>query len=170
MFALWHDILNAKPPYNPRPLQNILKPHCQRLLAKYADSCDFEVVMCILQNIDDKNPRLYNSRIKNHEDMTILHWAAKYGQKSIIEYVCRFVDERNPHDRWGTTPLHLAAESGYCDIVQFLMQFRSTESLPKSYGVNTPLDMAARSGNLETFKYLITFADYKDLRANNGKI
>ena len=81
-----------------KSLQNILKPICEMLVSKYADSCDFEAVMCILQNIDNKNPIWYHSsNIQNmkhqkiHEQATILHWAATYGQLSVIQYVCRSV-------------------------------------------------------------------------------
>ena len=152
----------------PKSLQKMLKPLCETLISKYAKILDFETVMCILQNIDNKNPLLSTAQRKIHEETTILHWASEHGQTSIVQYICKFVEEKNPHDIWGVTPLHLAAENGHLDIVRHLMEF-CEDKKPKSYGVNTPLDMAARSGDLETFKYLLTFADYRDLRANNGE-
>jgi len=173
-----------------KSLQNILKPICEMLVSKYADSCDFEAVMCILQNIDNKNPIWYHSsNIQNmkhqkiHEQATILHWAATYGQLSVIQYVCRFVKEKNPYDIWGVTPLHLAAENGHLEIVKFLMEYLHDEKNPKSYiefsglglrthlesyGCVSVLDMASRSGNLDVFKYLLNFSSHKSLRANSG--
>ena len=75
-----------------KSLQSILKPICELLISKYADICDFEAVMCILQNIDNKNPIwFYSSKINVYDEATILHWAAKFGQLSVIQYVCRLV-------------------------------------------------------------------------------
>ena len=75
-----------------KSLQSILKPICELLISKYADICDFEAVMCILQNIDNKNPIwFYSSKVNVYDEATILHWAAKFGQLSVIQYVCRLV-------------------------------------------------------------------------------
>ena len=80
-----------------KSLQSILKPICELLISKYADICDFEAVMCILQNIDNKNPIwFYSSKINVYDEATILHWAAKFGQLSVIQYVCRLVATNYP--------------------------------------------------------------------------
>merc|ERR1712051_605872 len=152
-----------------KSLQSILKPTCELLISKYADICDFEAVMCILQNIDNKNPIwFYSSKVNVYDEATILHWAAKFGQLSVIQYVCRFEDEKNPCDIWGVTPIHLAAENGHLEIVQYLMKYLTNDKNPKSYGCTSVLDMAARGGHLEVFKYLQPFSNSRELRANNG--
>jgi len=97
---------------------------------------------------------------------SILHWAAKFGQTSVIQYVCRFVDEKNPCDIWGVTPIHLAAENGHLEIVQYLMKYLTDDKNPKSYGCTSVLDMAARGGHLEVFKYLSAFSNSINLRAS----
>ena len=80
-----------------KSLQSILKPICELLISKYADICDFEAVMCILQNIDNKNPIwFYSSKVNVYDEATILHWAAKFGQLSVIQYVCRLVATNYP--------------------------------------------------------------------------
>ena len=82
-----------------KSLQSILKPICELLISKYADIFDFEAVMCILQNIDNKNPIwFYSSKVNVYDEATILHWAAKFGQLSVIQYVCRLVSvlDRRP--------------------------------------------------------------------------
>ena len=153
-----------------KSLKSILIPMCEWIISKYANVCDFEAVMCVLQNIENKNTIwLHESKHEiKYEEKTILHWAANFGQTSVIEYICRFVEDKNPSDIWGVTPLHLAAENGYLDIVQFLMKFLSNDRNPKSYGCTSVLDMAARSGHLEVFKYLMTFANYDNLKAIKG--
>ena len=153
-----------------KTLKCLLKPLVEVQISRFAQTFDFEGVMCILQNIDNKNPIIRDSKHKIHEEFTILHWAAQQGLQSMIEYICRFVFDKNPHDIWGTTPLHLAAEHGHLDIVKFLFQYVDEKDLPKVYGIDTPLDYAARSGCLETFQFLLAFADYKDLKAKQGTI
>ena len=78
------------------------------------------------------------------------------------------MDEKNPCDIWGVTPIHLAAENGHLEIVQYLMKYLTDDKNPKSYGCTSVLDMAARGGHLEVFKYLQPFSNSRELRANNG--
>ena len=130
---------------DPKSLKTILKPICESQLSKAAYNRQFEIVMCILQNIDHKNPVIVTNKKFWYEQSTVLHWAAKHGQYSIFGYVNRFIDDINPNDIWGMTPLHFAAENGHFDIVKFIVQRIENPNL-KAYGVNTPLDLASRSG------------------------
>ena len=160
-------------PAEVKTLKCLLKPIVEVQISKFAHCHDDEGVMCILQNIDNKNPIIRDCKnsknYQTNEFYTILHWAAEHGHSSIIEYVCRFDFEKNPSDRHGQTPLHLAAKNGHFNIVKFLFQYVDEKNLPKAFGLNSPLDYAARSGCLETFKFLLAFADYKDLKAKSGK-
>ena len=61
-------------------------------------------------------------------------------------------------NNYGQTPLHLAAEYGTLEIVQFMVDERNFEfSSEKGY---TPLHCAARGGKLDIVKYLIEKKGY----------
>ena len=153
-----------------KSLRCLLKPLVEVQIFKFTQCHDYEGVMCILQNIDNKNPIIRESKNSNlHEGFTILHWAAEHGKSSIIEYVCRFVYDKNPKNWKGLTPLHLAAKNGHLEIVKFLFQYVDENNLPKAWGADSPLDYAAMSPSLETFQFLLAFADYRDLKAKPGE-
>lgn len=147
-----------------KSLSEILKPICESQLSIYAQSLNYEAVMCILQHIDHKNPviaiRATNKSCGDFDEYTVLHWAAKHGQFSVIEYISRFITDLNPNDVWGMTPLHFAAENGHLDIVDFLIRHVQDKN-PKAFSVNSPLDLASRSGHLEVVKFLMQFPEYR---------
>ena len=65
-----------------------------------------------MDNITDKNP----GNRANGE--TPLHWATQKGHLDICDLILNNVNDKNPKDYSGITPLHIAAEHGSLQLVQ----------------------------------------------------
>ena len=64
------------------------------------------------------------------------------------------IDEKNPKNEDGNTPLHFAANSGYSGTIQILMN-EVEEKKTKNNDGYTPLYLAAEKGNLEMVKLIM---------------
>ena len=82
------------------------------------------------------------------------------------------LDNKNPPDAHGYTPLHLAALLGHLDVVVFISN-NVKEKNPKTstyWKETTPLHEAAEGGHLKIVKYLLKFVpDYENLMTSDGK-
>ena len=58
--------------------------------------------------------------VKDNHGMTPLHWAARKGHTTIVEYLLTKGAEINVKDNDGWTPLHFAAYRGRKDVVALL--------------------------------------------------
>ena len=47
---------------------------------------------------------------------TPLHYASKYDQRKVYELLLKHIENKNPQDLNGRTPLHIAAQSGNIDV------------------------------------------------------
>ena len=78
----------------------------------------FEVVKFIIDNLEDNNPKNYDIRD------TALHLAVAHGTgqyHDLAMYILRNVKDKNPEDKNGITPLHLAAISKDFEFVKLLI-------------------------------------------------
>ena len=66
----------------------------------------------------------------------------------ICKLIIENVDDKNPADRNGMTPLHRAAEYGHLDICKLIIQ-NVEDKNPPSNDRSTPLHWAAENGHLE---------------------
>ena len=79
---------------------------------------------------------------------TFLHVAAMYGCLGICELTIRKihkVEDRNPSNEWGETPLHYAADHCHLEVCKLIIQ-SVDEKNPKNNEGDTPLHFAARRG------------------------
>ncbi|XP_011858782.1 PREDICTED: ankyrin-1-like, partial [Vollenhovia emeryi] len=112
---------------------------------------------CIIKYFIDQTK--VDTNIASYCNCTILHFAAESGicLRLFKYFLCKGakVDAR---DRWGFTPLHLAAESNRLGIVKYLIKNFTDEEVyidAKNDDDNTPLHLAAESGHLEIVEYLV---------------
>ena len=72
------------------------------------------------------------------------------------------VQDKNPKDFDGWTPLHLAAGTGHSSVCEAIMKniFNKNPSNNEGY---TPLHSAATSGHIETFNAIAQMANVTDL-------
>ena len=72
------------------------------------------------------------------------------------KHLCNLLQDKNPSDDNGVTPLHSAAETGQIDIVKYLVQFLDNKH-PKTgsyWKYKTPLDWAKEEGKTEVVNFL----------------
>ncbi|MEY2393422.1 ankyrin repeat domain-containing protein [Wolbachia endosymbiont of Tettigetta isshikii] len=84
-------------------------------------------------------------------------------------YNCDFANFKSATDR-GRTVLHLIAEKGHLDIVEYLVDKKKADFNIKDNDGRTPLHFAASNGRLEIVQYLIDKkkADFT-VKSNFGK-
>ena len=85
-----------------------------------------------------------------------MHYAAQQGHLSVVQHICGHLEDKNPKDSNGFTPLHLAAANGHLEVVKHLTQFVD-DLHPKNgvcWGPKTPLDFAEEKGHHEIVDYL----------------
>ncbi|CAK9251837.1 unnamed protein product, partial [Sphagnum jensenii] len=58
-------------------------------------------------------------------------------------------------DKYGETPLHLAAKNGEFDLVKYLVEEKGADAKAADKDGNTPLHRAAKNGKLDVVKYLV---------------
>ncbi len=100
-----------------------------------------------------EDPKLINAR--DGDGRTVLHWAALYGQKKVVELLLAEKADVNSLDEDGFTPLHWAATFNQSDAVKVLLANKADMNLkvPK-YGW-TALRLAVIHGHMATAEALL---------------
>ena len=50
-----------------------------------------------------------------------MHYAARHGHLNIIKYLLPLLDDKEPKDCIGQTPLHFATKYGHAEVVMFMI-------------------------------------------------
>ena len=116
----------------------------------------------------DDDVRGINSQYTFNGGYDICHVSAANGHIHIVKYVCQYLDCL-PITSEGIQPIHLAAEGGYKNIVNYLINSQSANPEVTTKDKYTPLHYAAKEGHLEVVKYLIEERNVNpEPRTNNG--
>ena len=86
-----------------------------------------------------------------------------------FEYIYEKVIEKNPKDRFGRVPLHVAAYNNNLRVCKFIHE-KGYPLDPRSHDGSTPLHDAASYGHLYVFKYLFELVDEKNPQDYKGKM
>ena len=117
-----------------------------------AASCGhFKVVNFIIDNLQDNNPQNSDS------GATALHYAVAHGNELYIDlamYILKNVQEKNPGDNNGMTPLHLASLRNHIAFAKFLID-NIDEKNPGDLTGRTPLHHCAMLGHFEILKHIM---------------
>ncbi|KAJ8674507.1 hypothetical protein QAD02_005769 [Eretmocerus hayati] len=113
---------------------------------------------------------------RTKDGFTALHLAAKHGCKEAVEMILEYAEEHliNPDGIEGIlnsecgenklTPLHLAVESNWFDVVQTLSSYSGINLNAKTADGRTPLHIASKEGYRKCIKVLLEEgANIKDL-------
>jgi ankyrin repeat protein len=120
------------------------------------------------------NPDLVFS--KDNGD-TLLHWAARNGQKDVAELLLANKADVNAKDNNGATPLHramantalhIAARFAYKDFVEFLLANGANVNAIQDVGW-TPLHHAALGGNKDIVEMLLAKGADANAKDKDGK-
>ena len=98
-----------------------------------------------------------------------LHVAAHYGDLLLFKYILKKSHVKNPKDKMGDTPYHVAAGHNKLEICKFYIENTKNKKLPKDYRGRTPLHDAADEGHFDVFKLIFHHAQDKNPRKNNGR-
>jgi ankyrin repeat protein len=96
------------------------------------------------------------TQVAGWDKHTPLGLAARRGDAALVEAMVEFVPRLNLNkgDKYGRTPLLMAARNGHANIVALLMKHHANASIPDTSG-NTPLHYAAAYGWLECVHILL---------------
>ncbi|KHN87874.1 Ankyrin-3, partial [Toxocara canis] len=111
--------------------------------------------LCILRHVRDHGAALEAMTLDNQ---TALHFAAKHGQLAVSQILLALGGNPNARDDKGQTPLHLAAENYFPDVVKLFLKMKQSNR-----GVLTAVDLniftcahiAAMKGSLAVVKELM---------------
>eukprot|EP00012_Vannella_robusta_P010221 CAMPEP_0206203680 /NCGR_PEP_ID=MMETSP0166-20121206/13012_1 /ASSEMBLY_ACC=CAM_ASM_000260 /TAXON_ID=95228 /ORGANISM="Vannella robusta, Strain DIVA3 518/3/11/1/6" /LENGTH=122 /DNA_ID=CAMNT_0053623041 /DNA_START=24 /DNA_END=392 /DNA_ORIENTATION=+ len=82
--------------------------------------------------------------VRDQNQRTPMHWAADYGQVSVIEFLCKQADvDINPKDRFGITPLLAAVYENHEDAVKALLAHGADKTITGPSG-ETPKEAAEK--------------------------
>ena len=101
-----------------------------------------------------------------------LHIAAMTGQTEKFMKLLAEAEDKNPADKMGVTPYHLAAKNGHLQICHLIclyqMTSRESEINPPDKQKFTPFHYAAESGHLSICKFFINTVSNKNPKCVRG--
>ena len=124
--------------------------------------------------IDGSFPRMLFSAMVNkkmyHNGYTLLHLTAACGYlgicELIIQKICN-IEDKNPPNQWGQTPLHYAAVYGHFEVCQLIIENVDENNPPDSMGY-TPLHNAAGRGKANICELIMKKIKDKNPKTSNG--
>ena len=127
-----------------------------------SDNKPLSLVKLIIDNLENKNPWLENS------GLNALSQAARLGNMELYELISKELDEKNPIDIYGYTPLHYAVRYENYNICQFITKnSQNLESLDQmGY---TPLQLAESGGYKEISELLKTCIEEQNVSRKSKK-
>ncbi|KAK9735275.1 hypothetical protein RND81_04G195400 [Saponaria officinalis] len=108
------------------------------------------------------------AEIKDANDRTALHFAAREGKTEVCKYLLEELKlDVNVKDADGETPLVHAARQGHTDTVSCLLEHGADPAIASDLGA-TALHHAAGIGNLEMMKLLLSKGAAVDSQSDSG--
>ena len=126
-----------------------------RPLHTAAEEGQREVVECLVKNGADVNAQADNGS-------TPLHKAACYGHLVVVKHLINAGTDILP-DAFGRTPLYLATEGNYPEVVELLLRSGAYINVRNSDN-ETPLHIAIRMCNYSVIEVLLNFIDQAEQR------
>jgi ankyrin repeat protein len=96
------------------------------------------------------------------------HFAAEFGHLDFCKLIIESIDDKNPKDNKGKTPLHRAARHGYLDICKLIIENVQEKNPGLEFSKYTPLHMAAEKGHVQVCKLIIENVHEKNPLANTN--
>ena len=114
-----------------------------------------QLFMYVCEKTGEINP-------KGNNDFTVLHMACQGGgHEEICEFIINNVEDKNPQDGEGFSPLYDAASRGHSEICKIIIE-NVNDKNPANNDRDTPLHAATQEGHLETCKIIIKNAKNKN--------
>ena len=116
---------------------------------------NYEKFLQLFNKIGNNNPIIYETR--KGTPITAIYLAASMGHLRMVQFIRDKLINKNPPLRiTGRTPLHVAAQRGYLDIIECIFEclWKEDRNPTDDIGI-TPLHLAATFGQLEALKMLL---------------
>ena len=114
-----------------------------------AENGNFEICQLIIDEADDKNPKMTNGD-------TALHMAARKGYLAISKLIIECAVDKNPDNVNGWTPLHQAAKAGHLKVCQLIIDNVDDKNPENFISGITPLQLASKRKNSEIVELIQT--------------
>ena len=101
-----------------------------------------------MERTKDNNP----TRIEDQK--TALHMAAFVGHTEVCRCIIDMLDDKNPTDKYGETPLSHAVLNGHLEIYQLIAESLEDKNPSVNYGLSS-LHLASERGHLEICEYIM---------------
>ena len=88
-------------------------------------------------------------------EATVLHDSVQAGDFKSVQSLLQTDIDVNQKDLLGYTPLHIAAQEGYIDIVKLLVKIKGAKVNVGDFLNTTPLHYAAEEGHLKVVQFLV---------------
>ncbi len=108
-----------------------------------------------------------NQAYKGGYSQELLETVSKGELSKAKDFISKGADV-NIKNKDGKTPLHIAVENNYEDIVKLLLQ-KNADVNAKDNNGNTPLHIAVEKGNYFVIKELLKAGADKNIKNNEGK-
>jgi len=108
---------------------------------------EFEIVKAMVERTQ------VDMEARDRDRMTPLHWAARYGHLSVVQYLCEQGADNEARNMYHNIPLHWAARYGHLPAVQYLCE-QGADMEVRNRDCMTPLHWAARYGHLPVMQCL----------------
>ena len=119
----------------------------------------------VIKNSPVEILRKVSEAINSHEfsKTSPIHFAAENGLLKICQHIMdiQCIEDKNPKDQFGDTPLHLATKKGHADVCKLIIDNVANKN-PKNNHGETPLHKAAQNGNVRIFKYIVKHVEDKN--------
>ncbi|XP_063693834.1 uncharacterized protein LOC134825532 [Bolinopsis microptera] len=110
----------------------------------------------------------YNAK-GGYKKSAVLHETAEQDKQEIVGYLIKHGADVNTTDKFGETPLHVAASDKSAVEVAKLLLEQGAEVNIKDYGGDTPLHVAARKNRVELAKVLLEQGAEVNTKNSNGE-
>lgn len=147
----------------PIPKLSEIKISEEAAFLKFINEGDLETV----KNMLDKNPSLSNC--VNNNDFPVLYQAVIKGNLALLKILLQTKPKPNVNamDKVGLTALHAAAEFGYLDMAQMLIEAKANVNARTTDGTS-PLFLAARFNHAPIVQLLIEQGAIVDAAISDG--
>lgn len=159
-------LLNIKDKYGRTPLHVAVRSgnlDVVKLLVSRGAETDQSAIMLALDN-----PAILDLLLKQQPqlDIGLLYSSLDHGRPEVVERLLVQGLDANGSERYGRTPLYLAAKQGDLEMAAILLNHGA--SVNKGEGNKTPLHIAAKNGHLKMVHLLLANGAETDADAGGG--